>query len=499
MKKFLACFLCLCLLSCSVFAEGIDTVDENEVEENYEPEVDNSGTELNTGETEEINTEENADNPEGGENTEGLENGDAENSEEVLIQEGQENESTGAADSKELPESFVVIDADMTLVASSGAAYSIDLSSMTHIFFLAALNDKYSKPEDFEKIKVPDEYEIEGGDGIDLSPGEEVQGFDLYNSIYMRSSRDAALLLADKVYGGEEEAVKAVKDKLSSLGLANTDIVSLSQSGNTSTPYDLAKIYAYCVLNSELFNKISSAPYITISETDMNTARNLQTTSAFMIESSDYYDDKVLRGKTDYSDTGSYIIITSVKLDNHELFIVSSGVQTQGDANIRHANLQKKILSDYVVTSYILSSKILKTFKGEDKNREEISIKPSKDVVLVLPKNIDVKKSLEIRYDFNAVGENKSGETCKIEIYKDGNLFKSVPGTISKGADGGTYLGEVKTIVREKSAFEKIYAVLSFVFKIVLILILWFIAVIINRWRIRKNKIRARKKGKEQQ
>lgn len=99
-----------------------------------------------------------------------------------------------------------------------------------------------------------------GGTQIWLATGEKMSVEDLFKGMVMASANDATVALAERVAGSEEEFVKLMNQKVSELGLKNTEFkncTGFDEDGHFSSAYDLALI-AKELLSHEVVLKYSS-------------------------------------------------------------------------------------------------------------------------------------------------------------------------------------------------------------------------------------------------
>ncbi|MEI5908736.1 D-alanyl-D-alanine carboxypeptidase family protein [Bacillus spongiae] len=96
------------------------------------------------------------------------------------------------------------------------------------------------------------------GSSINLKQGDQVKLEDLIYGLMLRSGNDAAVAIADYIAGSEEEFVKLMNRKASSLGMKNTNFTNphgLDNPNHYSTAYDMALLTQYAMQNAE-FRKI---------------------------------------------------------------------------------------------------------------------------------------------------------------------------------------------------------------------------------------------------
>lgn len=493
MKKTLVLLIIFALLSLPLYAEeGEGQVDEVEaVEQKQEPEP-GPGTEAKT-EDGETNTEADAT-----QDTESA--GEAESTEELEstgeAESSQETELSGAVGE----EAFIVMDEEGSLIASSGAGYTVDPSSMMGLFVMAALDEKYGKDGDMGRVKVAEDFESSYDYGLELTPGEEFGATDLYKTLFLQSSSDAILLFAKRDFQGGEGLVSYLNTLSSKLGLNSTHINGLEAGTGSSTLYDMGRLFIHNYRTSERFREAAVLKKLSIPETETTGSRLIVSSSAFVVDKElelgteagevKVYDEAVLAAKTGYTEAGGYILLTVLTNSNKSLLFMSGGGHDLNQAYLRHKLLQNKILEDYEAYPYLKANSPIKAVKGEGEERTMVEMSPKSDVLLFLPKGYDVKTGLECRYRVSQSGGPE------IAIYKEGSLFKLVDATASDVISSDSYLGEVKDLEKQKNAKDKAFNLVKIGLKLLLTLILWVVSVALNRWRIRAQKRKTRNKSR---
>ncbi len=111
-----------------------------------------------------------------------------------------------------------------------------------------------------EKVTASKKAADMGGTQIWLQPGEVMTVRDLFKGLSMASANDAAVALAERIGGSEDNFVKLMNDKVKELGLKNTvfkNSTGLDEDSHYSTAYDVAMI-AKELLKHEDILKFSS-------------------------------------------------------------------------------------------------------------------------------------------------------------------------------------------------------------------------------------------------
>lgn len=95
-----------------------------------------------------------------------------------------------------------------------------------------------------------------GGSDIWLEEGEQMSVRDMVKATVVASANDAAVALAEKICGTEEEFVRKMNEKAKSLGMDNTvfkNCNGLDEEGHLTTAYDVALMSCELIKHEEIF------------------------------------------------------------------------------------------------------------------------------------------------------------------------------------------------------------------------------------------------------
>ena len=185
------------------------------------------------------------------------------------------------------------------------------------------LNDVVTVP--YEAIStIPSGYAVAA-----LQTGEQLTVNQLLQVMLVHSANDAANVLAYHVSGSLEEFSKLMNNKVSELGLKNTNFLNPSGMHNEnhySTAYDLAIIMKYCMKNAT-FRNLSSLKYCTIPATNKYEERVFNTTNELLRYDnrdvdSNYYYKYAIAGKTGYTTQAKNCLVSVSNKDDLELICV---------------------------------------------------------------------------------------------------------------------------------------------------------------------------------
>ncbi len=170
-----------------------------------------------------------------------------------------------------------------------------------------------------EKFKVdPRAVGIEGT-SLYLHKDEEKSVRELLYGLILPSGNDAAMALACRIAGGQEEFCKMMNEEAKRLGAVNTNFVNphgLDEEGHYTTAYDLALITAEGMKN-EIFRDIVATKKITVSGNEEVSAKFLKNKNKLLWS---------LEGcngvKTGFTDNAGRCFVGSVEKDGMTLICV---------------------------------------------------------------------------------------------------------------------------------------------------------------------------------
>ncbi|OLE37402.1 MAG: hypothetical protein AUG48_04575 [Actinobacteria bacterium 13_1_20CM_3_68_9] len=173
--------------------------------------------------------------------------------------------AAGAAPPPSIPATaWVVVDAgDGTRLAASQPTVSLPMASTTKLMtaYLALRELPLHR-----RLTAPPYHPIPGESLLGLSAGERISVRDLLYGLLLPSGNDAAVTLADGVAGSVPAFVGEMNRTAGRLGLRDTSYsnpIGLDQSGNYSSPRDLARL-ALHLRRDRLFRQIVDTPRKTL-------------------------------------------------------------------------------------------------------------------------------------------------------------------------------------------------------------------------------------------
>ena len=158
----------------------------------------------------------------------------------------------------------------------------------------------------------------------------------------LASANEAANVLAEHISGSIDEFAVLMNQKAAELGCTNTNFLNangMHDDNHYTTASDLAKIATYCMEN-ETFMEIIQTESYTLPATEQypSTDRYLKNTCALISESSKYYYQYAIGGKTGYTSQAGNCLVCFAKQDETYLICVllkaNSSAERFSDAEI---------------------------------------------------------------------------------------------------------------------------------------------------------------------
>lgn len=169
------------------------------------------------------------------------------------------------------------------------------------------------------------------GSAAGLEVGEQLTLEQLLYCLMVESANDAAGVIAEYISGSEEAFVELMNQKAKELGCNDTSFANthgLHDDNHYTTARDLAKILMEA-LRYEKFQEIYSTDRYVLPATNLQEERILVTTN-FLIGTAitwDYYDERVVGGKTGFTTPAGRCVMLTAKEDGLEYLCVVLGAE----------------------------------------------------------------------------------------------------------------------------------------------------------------------------
>ncbi len=224
-------------------------------------------------------------------------------------------------------EAGIVMDADTGAILYAknieGLAYPASITKI--LATLVALEN--GKMED-TVIVTPESLEgLEGGYAhIGLKKDEEISFEDALHAILLASANEAAHALGSSVGEGYDWFIQRMNTRAKELGATNSNFVN-TNGIHTDDHYTTAKDMA--LITQELYNKYpefqkicQTLQYTVDSTNKTKQSRTFQQSHMMFYEGSQYYDSRVVAGKTGYTYPAKNTLVTCTDNENMRLIVV---------------------------------------------------------------------------------------------------------------------------------------------------------------------------------
>ncbi|MFA6918779.1 MAG: serine hydrolase [Patescibacteria group bacterium] len=190
------------------------------------------------------------------------------------------------------------------------------------------------------------------GNTVYLHVGDKIKIKDVFYTMLIASSNEAAVTLARSTGMSQEQFVEAMNQKARSLGMTKTRFEDPSglNSGNKSTAQDLVKLIKASFANPEIVSAVSKESY-EFQELGTNTARKISSTDKILGDEFGYKSDtyKIIGGKTGYLGVAGYCFASKISNQNGNNIISA----VLGSDTIDNRFLDTKSLAYWVFNNYI--------------------------------------------------------------------------------------------------------------------------------------------------
>ncbi len=325
------------------------------------------------------------------------------------------------------------------IIYEKNASEELPMASMTKMMTLLLIMDNIDSGnlKWDEKVTASEYAASMGGSQIFLEVGEQMTVEDLVKGICIGSGNDAAVAMAERIGGTEENFVKMMNEKAKELGLQHTHFMNacgLDADNHYSSAYDMATIAKELIKHEKILEYTGTyEDYLR-----KNTEKSFWLVNTNKLVR--YYQG-VDGLKTGYTKTAGYCITTTAKRNDMRLITV---VMNEPSSSIR--NSETTAMLDYGFNTYQIDTIISKdTILSKEKvmlgETKQVEVIPKEDVNILNSKtgtkrNVTYKIKLE---DIKA--PVKVGDTVgKINIIEDDKVIMTIDATVKKNVDKANLL-----------------------------------------------------------
>ncbi len=344
----------------------------------------------------------------------------------------EESNSNDEVNLAENAKSAIMIEASSgKILYEKNSNESMPMASMTKMMTLLLImeNIENGNLKWDEMIKTSEHASSMGGSQIFLQPGEEMSVEDLVKGICIGSGNDAAVSMAERIGGSEDNFVKMMNDKAHKLGLKNTNFVNacgLDIDNHYSSAYDMAMIAKELVKHERILKYTGT--YEEYLRKDSDNPFWLVNTNKLV---------RVYNGvdglKTGYTKSAGYCITTTAIKNGMRLITVVMGEPSSNVRNEETVSMLNYGFSNYQVDKILSKDEVIdkkKVILGEE---TQVEIIP-KDDVNILNSKTGTKRNVTYKLETNTIkAPIKKGDIIgKINIIENNKTIMNVDATINK-------------------------------------------------------------------
>ncbi len=351
------------------------------------------------------------------------------------------------ASNSNIKASFLIDYNSKTVISSYNENARLPIASMTKIMLLNLIykNEKQGNLDFEEEITISENASSMGGSQVFLVAGENYKVKDLVKSIVVASANDSSVALAERLYGSEEECVKAMNEEAEALGLTNTcfqNCTGLPKPMHYSSAKDIGTIFCNLISYDKYFE--SSKIWLDYIEHKENKTEMANTNKLIR-----YYEG-CDGGKTGFTNEAGFCLTATAKRGNMRLVATVIGADTSKTRFKRISDMFNEGFNNYsnkcVIDSSVPFENKLKILKGK---KEEIEIISKENFYIFSKKN--QKQNLEIVNEFLDVkAPIKKGDKVGTSIiYKDGVEVGRVEIISNENVESKKFIDYIQDIVKE--------------------------------------------------
>lgn len=320
-----------------------------------------------------------------------------------------------------------------------------------------------------------------------LKVGEELSVEELLYALLVKSSNEAAVVLAEYIGGSSQSFVSMMNARAQELGATNTNFVNpngIHNKDHYTTVKDLALIAKHAMQN-ETFRKIVNTVTHTLPSTNKydRADRNLVTTNELINKKNKNYYEYAIGIKTGFTSQAKNCLVAGASKDGIELIAVILGADKTDSKGYSIRTKDAKNLFEYVYNNFTKRqvSTANNTIVGEVKVKK--ATKDTQNLKLMTDTDVDILVTND-KVNEDIQGNLELNQDIKAPISKG-----TVLGTITYNIEGTEY----KANVIASEDVRKSNIILSILGVLVAMLLLFIIYIFMEKSRRKKKKNKYKK------
>ena len=317
-----------------------------------------------------------------------------------------------------------------------------------------------------------------------LKVGEELSIEELLYALLVKSSNEAAIVLAEYIGGSTQSFTSMMNTKAQELGCTNTNFVNPNGIHNKDH-YTTAKDLSLIAMKDETFRKIVNTVSHTLPSTNKydRADRNLITTNELINKKNKNYYEYAIGIKTGFTSQAKNCLVAGASKDGIELIAVILGADKTDSKGYSVRTKDAKKLFEYVYNNFTNKevSTANNTIVGEIKVKK--ATKDTKNLKLMTDTDVDILVTND-KVNEDIQGNLELNQNIKAPISKGTHL-----GTITYNIDGTEY----KANVIASEDVQKSNILLSILGILVAIALLFIIYIFMEKSRGKKKRKKYKK------
>ena len=239
---------------------------------------------------------------------------------------------------------------------------------------------------------IPTEYVI-----APLYVDEQIKVKDLLYALMLKSSNDAAYVLAEHVGGSIDGFSEMMNNKAQEIGCKNSHFVNpngIDNPDHYTTAYDMYLIANYAMKNEKFVEIVSTYEY-TLPATNKypSNDRIMKNTNNFVNPNSEYYNENVKGIKTGTTTKAGNCLIAESANNNLEFITVVLGAETSNGKFSETKKMIEYAFNNYTLTELHKKGDIIDNIEIQNATEE------TKNLNLVIDADITVFNNIETKVD----------------------------------------------------------------------------------------------------
>lgn len=346
--------------------------------------------------------------------------------EENNIQEEKNTSTKGGLNLAPNAKSAIMLEASTgKVIYEKEADLQLPMASMTKMMTLLLIMENIENGNlKWDEMITASEYASSmGGSQIFLETGEQMTVEDLVKGICIASGNDAAVAMAERIGGTEENFVKMMNDKAKTLKLKNTNFINacgLDADGHYSSARDMAIIAKELVKHDKILE---------FSGTYEDYLRKNTDKSFWLVNTNKLvrYYQGVDGLKTGFTSTAGYCITTTAKRNDLRLITVVMGEPTSPIRNSETTTMLDYGFNTYQIDKVLSSNDIVSKQKVHLSKENTVEIIPKEDINILNTKT-GTKRNVTYKVELDSLKApiKKGTKVGKINVIEDNKTIMTI-------------------------------------------------------------------------